>query len=425
MKNIFLIICLGMSFQWCLEASTIVHLKIKGGINPASQSYIERGLRKASEMKAEAVLIELNTPGGLLTSTRNIVESIFKSKIPVIVYVSPSGAHAGSAGVMITMASHVAAMAPGTNIGAAHPVSGQGQDIEGDLAEKITNDTAAWIESIAKTRNRNVNWSTQAVRRSVSIDNEQALKLKVIEYVAASVSELLEKIHGTTIFLNKEEKKTLQTKGATLFFLEQNAKEKVIDILSDPNIAYILMMVGMVGIYIELSHPGVVFSGVIGAISLLLSFICLQALPINYGGVALILLGMILLIAELFVPSFGVLGIGGMVSLLLGSIFLIDPSGTDLTISLSVIFPTVLTLGGIMLVIAVYVVRALRVKTSIGAEALTGQQGMVELDFDENGKGKVFVDGDYWNAISHEKLKKGDIVEVIKVEGMVLSVKKK
>ncbi len=418
------IVFLFLFLAYPLYASQVIHLKISGGINPATQSYILRGIHKAQETKAEALLIELNTPGGLLTATRSIVQDMFDSSVPVIVYVSPSGAQAGSAGVMVTLASHVAAMAPGTNIGAAHPVGGQGQDIEGNMAEKITNDTAAWVESIAKTRNRNTQWAIQAVRKSVSIDNENALKLKVVEYVVSSVPELLKKIHGTEVKM-KESIHKFNTQNATLVSLEFNSKEKIIDTLSNPNVAYILMMVGMVGIYIELSHPGVIFPGVIGAISLILSFICLQALPINYGGLALLFLGLALLIAEIFIPSFGILGIGGIISLLLGSIFLIDPTGTDITISLSVILPMVLSVGGIMFFIAVYVVRALRRKTSVGAEALVGQAGVVIQDIESGKEGKVMVEGDYWNAICHEALKKDEKIKVEKVTGMVLTVRKK
>ena len=420
----FFIVSFLITLTLPLYASQIIHLKIKGMIHPAAQSYIERGIEAGKNVGAQAILLELNTPGGLLTATRNIVESILNSPIPVIVYVSPSGAQAGSAGVMITLASHIAAMAPGTNIGAAHPVAGQGKDIEGDLAEKITNDAAAWVESLAKIRKRNTTWAVQAVRRSVSIDNERALKLKVVDYVAGSIPQLLEKIHGVEVEV-KEKKKKLDTKSALLVPMEYNLKEKVIDILSNPNIAYILMMVGMVGLYIELSHPGAVFPGVIGAISLILSFICFQALPINYGGLALLLLGLALLVAELFVPSFGVLGLGGIVSLILGSIFLIDPSASDLTISLNVILPTVLTLGGIMFVIAVFVVKALRRKTEVGSEALIGKDGQVVVAFNEKGEGKVFVEGDYWNAIGSESLKKDEKIIVTDVKGMVLIIKKK
>lgn len=405
-------------------ASEVIHLKVTGMIDPAVQSYIERGLKMAKEEKAGVVLIELNTPGGLLTATRGIVESILGSSVPVIVYVSPGGAQAGSAGVMITLASHIAAMAPGTNIGAAHPVSGQGQDIEGHLAEKITNDTVAWVESIAKTRKRNVKWAAEAVRKSVSVDHEQALKLGVIEYIASSVGELLQKIHGRKVQMKEGEVK-LVTAGSVLIPVELTTREKVIHTLSNPNIAYLLMMIGMVGLYIELSHPGVILPGVVGAISLILGFICLQALPINYGGLALLLLGLVLLIAEIFVPSFGVLGIGGIISLFLGSMFLIDPAMSDLTISLNVILPTVLSVGGIMLFIAVFVLKALRKKTSVGAEALIGKEGEVVTDFDENLHGKVFVYGDTWNAKCEERLKKGDTVMVTEIHDMTLTVRKK
>lgn len=407
------------------DKSTIIHLKIHGSINPATQSYIERGLRKAKDVKAAAVLIELNTPGGLLTATRRIVEALFDSDVPVIVYVSPSGAHAGSAGVMITLASHVAAMAPGTNIGAAHPVSGQGQDIEGAMAEKVTNDTVAWVESIAKTRGRNVKWAGEAVKKSVSIDNENALKLKVIEYVSPSVPALLKAIHNTKIKMKENKIHTLNTLNAVLAPLEFTTKENVIDTLSDPNIAYILMMIGMVGIYIELSHPGAIFPGVLGAICIILSFICFQALPITTGGMVLLLLGLTLLIAEIFVPSFGILGIGGIISLFLGSLFLIDPTATDITISLGVIFPTILTVGGIMLFIAVYVMRAYRKKAAIGVESFIGKEGKIIYDIDPGKEGKILVDGDYWNAVSKEPLKKGEKVIIEKIDGMILTVRRK
>ena len=407
------------------QVKNIIHIKIAGGINPASQSLIERAIKYADQTKANAVLIELNTPGGLLTSTRSIVQNFFDSNVPVIVYVSPSGSHAGSAGVFLTLAAHVAAMAPGTNIGAAHPVSGQGGDIEGHMAEKVTNDTAAWVESIAKTRGRNQKWAIAAVRKSVSIDNETALKQNVIDLVSPSVHSLLKTIHGRKVKLKDDQVVTLDTKDAQLISMEFKTKEKIIDILSNPNIAYILMMVGMVGIYIELSHPGAIFPGVIGAISLILSFICLQALPINYGGLALLLLGLALLIAEIFIPSFGILGIGGIVAMLLGSIFLIDPTGTDLVVSLKVILPTVLTLGGIMFFIAVFVVKALRSKSSVGSESFLGKEGNVISEIQPGKTGKVFVYGDYWNATSQEALQKNDKIVVEKVDGMVLNVKKR
>ncbi|MBI4041084.1 MAG: nodulation protein NfeD [Deltaproteobacteria bacterium] len=417
-----------LGWTWGLQAepSQIIRLKIEGGINPAAQRLIERGIERAQAVKAEAILIELNTPGGLLTSTRAIVQRMFDSEIPVLVYVAPSGAHAGSAGVMITLASHVAAMAPGTNIGAAHPVSGSGQDIEGHMAEKVTNDTAAWIESIAKTRGRNEKWAIEAVRKSVSIDHEKALKLNVIDHVAPSSNALLEMIHGKSIQMKNNQTHVFSTKDFEWVPLEFSFQEKLIDTLSDPNIAYILMMIGMVGLYIELSHPGVIFPGVIGAISLILSFVCLQALPINYGGLALLLLGLALLITEIFIPSFGILGIGGLISLFLGSIFLIDPSGTDLTISLGIILPTVLSVGGIMLFISVYVVKALRGKSTVGSSALIGKEGEVIRAIEPHKAGKVFVYGDYWNAESDEVLKEKDIIVVTKVENnMVLMVKKK
>ncbi|HLD74210.1 MAG TPA: nodulation protein NfeD, partial [Bdellovibrionota bacterium] len=266
-----------------VHAAPVAVIKIDGGINPASNDFIKMSIQEAQSKKAECLVIQLDTPGGLLSSTREIVQAILEAPLPVVVYVSPQGAHAGSAGVMITLAAHVAAMAPGTNIGAAHPVTGTGQDVEGEMKQKVTNDAAAFAESIAKARGRNTKWAIEAVRKSVSITAQDALEKNVIDVMAPNLQKLLEVIHGRSVKVQEKTVK-LNTKDAETLTLEMNLKQKVVDTLADPNIAYLLMAVGGIGIYIELTHPGLVAPGVIGGICLILGFVSVQALPINYGG---------------------------------------------------------------------------------------------------------------------------------------------
>ena len=272
-----------------VHAAPVAVIKIDGGINPASNDFIKMSIQEAQSKKAECLVIQLDTPGGLLSSTREIVQAILEAPLPVVVYVSPQGAHAGSAGVMITLAAHVAAMAPGTNIGAAHPVTGTGQDVEGEMKQKVTNDAAAFAESIAKARGRNTKWAIEAVRKSVSITAQDALEKNVIDVMAPNLQKLLEVIHGRSVKVQEKTVK-LNTKDAETLTLEMNLKQKVVDTLADPNIAYLLMAVGGIGIYIELTHPGLVAPGVIGGICLILGFVSVQALPINYGGLLLLLL---------------------------------------------------------------------------------------------------------------------------------------
>ncbi len=422
-KTIFILFfSLFIHFSW---ATTITVIKVDGSINPASNDFIISSIQKAHANGSNCLVIQLDTPGGLLSSTREIVQAILEAPLPVVVYVSPQGAHAGSAGVMITLSAHIAAMAPGTNIGAAHPVAGTGKDVEGEMAKKVTNDAAAFAESIAKTRGRNTKWAIDAVRKSVSITADDALQKGVVDLIAPSLDKLIEKIHGREVSI-KDKKTKLDTKNASLITLEMNLKQKIIDALADPNIAYLLIGIGGLGLYFELSNPGLVVPGVIGGIALILGFVSVQALPINYGGLLLLLLGLALLIAEVFLPSFGILGIGGIISMVLGAIFFIDPTHPgDIAVSLSVVIPTIVTVGIFMLVIAYLLVKTHRRKIVTGKEGIIGEKGEVTSDILPPKEGKVFVDGEYWTATSTEPLYKGDHVVVVSVEGSHFLIVKK
>jgi membrane-bound serine protease (ClpP class) len=396
-------------------------ISIDGTINPAVDDFIRESINRSKANAARALIIQLDTPGGLLTSTRTIVKEMLGAPVPVIVYVAPSGAGAGSAGVFITMAAHIAAMAPGTNIGAAHPVAGGGQEVKGVMGEKIENFTASFAESIAQQRGRNTEWAIQAVRKSVSITEKEALKIKVIDVVAKDINDLLEQAHGRKVDIDGR-KHELSLKGARVERYGMSLKQKVLNTIADPNIAYLLMMAGILGLYMEFSHPGVIFPGVAGAICLLLAFASLQLLPINYAGLGLIILGIGLLIGEAFAPSFGVLGVGGIISLALGSFFLFDTEGSDLIVDRSIILTAVATLGGFVLAVSYLVFRSQKSKPALGMEGLIGEIGEVR------GKlipaGKIFVHGEYWNARADSEIDVGEKVEVVGYEGMSLKVRR-
>ncbi|MEK7229959.1 MAG: nodulation protein NfeD [Candidatus Binatota bacterium] len=394
---------------------------IDGGINPAVDDFIRESIGRARSKGARALIIQLDTPGGLLTSTRSIVKDILGAPVPVIVYVAPSGAGAGSAGVFITLSAHIAAMAPGTNIGAAHPVAGGGQEVKGVMGEKIENFTASFSEAIAQKRGRNAEWAIQAVRRSVSITEKEALKKNVIDIVAKDIDDLLQQAEGKTVDVDGREQ-ILSFKGARVERSEMGLKQKIINILSDPNIAYLLLMAGILGLYMEFSHPGVIFPGVAGGIALLLALTSFQILPINYAGLLLILLGIALLIGEAFLPSFGVLGIGGAIALGLGSLLLFDTGNSDLGVDRSIIFTAVVTLSAFILLVGYLVFKSQKKKPTMGLEGLLGEIGEVKVKL--NPSGKIFVHGEYWNAEGNEEIAVGAKVRVVGFEGMSLKVKK-
>jgi membrane-bound serine protease (ClpP class) len=335
--------------------------------------------------------------------------------------VAPSGAGAGSAGVFITLAAHIAAMAPGTNIGAAHPVAGGGQEVKGVMGEKIENFTASFSESIAQQRGRNTEWAIQAVRKSVSITEKEALKIKVIDLVAKDIDDLLEQAHGRKVDIEGQ-KRELALKGARVQRYEMSLKQKVLNTIADPNIAYLLMMAGILGLYMEFAHPGVIFPGVAGAICLLLAFASLQLLPINYTGLALVVLGIALLIGEAFYPSFGVLGIGGMISLTLGSLLLFDTPMSDFGVDRTIVFTAVGTLGSFVLAVSYLVFRSQKEKVTLGVEGLIGEIGVVKDKLSPTGR--VFVHGETWRAEADNEIDGGEKVEVVGVEGMVLKVRR-
>jgi len=398
-----------------------VHLiVVDGGINPAVDDFIRESIARAHVSGAKALVIQLDTPGGLLSSTRSIVKEILGAPLPVIVYVAPSGAGAGSAGVFITMAGHIAAMAPGTNIGAAHPVAGGGQEVKGVMGEKIENFTASFSETIAEKRGRNTEFAIQAVRRSISITDKEALEKNVIDIIANDLRDLLKQAEGREVDINGTKQK-VSFKGVRVQTFEMALRQKIIDILSDPNIAYLLLMAGILGLYMEFSNPGVIFPGVAGGIAILLALTSFQILPINYAGLALILLGMALLVGEAFLPSFGILGIGGIIALTLGSLLLFDTQGSDLVLDKKMIFTAVGTLSAFMIVVGYLVVQAHRRKPTLGTEGLLGEIAEVRVSL--NPEGKVFVHGEYWNAEGDGEFDVGEKVKVAGFDGMMLKVK--
>ena len=394
---------------------------IDGGINPAVNDYIRESIQRAHQGNARALIIQLDTPGGLLSSTRSIVKQMLGAPLPIIVYVAPSGAGAGSAGVFITMAANIAAMAPGTNIGAAHPVAGGGQEVKGVMGEKLENFTASFSETIAQRRGRNTEFAIQAVRRSISITDKEALEKDVIDIIATDVSDLLKQANGREVDVGSV-KRTLDFDGVSILHFEMGLKQKVINILADPNIAYLLMMAGILGLYMEFSNPGALFPGIAGGIALLLALASFQVLPINYAGLLLIGLGLCLLVAEAFLPSFGILGISGVVSLGLGSLLLFNVQGSDLSVDGSIVLAAVGTLSAFVLVVTVLVVRSQRRKATLGYGGLIGEVGEVRDRLDL--RGKVFVHGEVWNAEGAERLEAGDRVEVVGYDGMKLKVKR-
>ena len=392
---------------------------IDGTINPAVDDFIRESIGRAKTDGARALIIQLDTPGGLLNSTRTIVKEILGSPVPVIVYVAPSGGGAGSAGVFITLSAHIAVMAPGTNIGAAHPVAGGGQEVKGVMGEKIENFTASFSESIARQRGRNAEWAIEAVRRSVSITEKDALKQNVVDLVARDLDDLLKQADGRKVDLNGRDE-VLSLKGAQVVRYEMSLKQKIINIVADPNIAYLLLMAGILGLYMEFSNPGLFFPGVAGAIALLLAFASFQLLPINYAGLLLMLLGVALLVGEAFFPSFGVLGIGGIISLALGSLLLFDTQNADFGVDRSIVFTAVATLGTFVLAISYLVVRSQQARPTLGMAGLMGEVGEVRSRL--NPAGKVFVHGEYWNARADGEIEVGEKVQVVGYEGMCLKV---
>ncbi len=397
-------------------------------INPVMADYIDNAIAEAKAEKAQCLILKLDTPGGLLTSTRKIVKSIMNSDVPVVVYVAPKGARAGSAGVFITLAADIAAMAPSTNIGAAHPVNLQKpkqekQGIEEMLSkflkqdkedakqledqnkepmqDKVLNDTIAWVKTIAQARGRNVKWAVEAVTKSVSVTENEALNLNIIDYIAENVDDLLNKINSDK----------LKTNGAAQIQMEPNLRTRILSTLAHPNIAYILLMLGFYGLLFEFTNPGIGFSGVAGVMCLVLAFFGLQVLPTNFAGIILIALAIVLFIAEIKVISYGLLTLGGLISFLTGSLILFDSPYEFMQVSMPLIAGFAAATFIIAAFLAYIAIRSHRHKSKIGVEGLQGEKAEIRKAKGKNGK--VFVHGELWDVISENKLEVGQTVEVI------------
>src|SRR3989338_4064923 len=397
-------------------------ITVDGVINPVTADFITASIERATGDKAECLIIRLDTPGGLVDSTRLIIKGIMASKIPIVVFVSPSGARAASAGVFITLASHVAAMAPGTNIGAAHPVTiDGGGEKDSVMGKKIENDLAAYIRTIANKTGRNAEWAEKAVRESVSITEQKALEEKIIDFIAKDMDDLIAKLDKRKIITAAGEK-VIKAKNARVNHIEMTTPQKFFKVITDPNIAYLLMMIGMAGIFFELKSPGLIFPGIVGVISLILAFYALQTLPINYTGLFLILFAVLLFITELYVPSYGLLTTGGIISLVLGSMMLIDTPYPFLKVSLNVILPAALSIASIFFFLVGAIVKAHSKKTTTGKEGLIGTTGSAETDIKKTGT--VMVHGELWNAVSDEEINEKEKVKITGINGLLLKVEK-
>lgn len=420
------------------RASTINVATVSGGINPAVADYLQRAIARSEAEGVEALVIELDTPGGLLSSTKDIVSAILNAEVPVVVFVSPRGAWAGSAGTFITLAGHVAAMAPGTSIGAAHPVSfmpggqrpkpGEKEAEDGDrppardiMGEKIENFTAAFIESIAETRDRNVEWAIEAVRNSEAITQKEALEKKVVDLLAEDLPHLLEQIDGRTVRVGRSDVE-LSTGEARVVRIPMGAVNRLFDVLADPQIALLLILGGMLGLYVEFTQPGMIAPGIAGVVCLILAGLSLQIIPFNWLGLLLVISGIGLMAAELFVTSFGLLFASGLVCMGVGGYMMFDvPQLSDLSVPFwGVVFPTVFGMGALGGIVVFGVSRSLFKAQFTGIENLLGQTAVVDRDIDP--QGRIFLHGEYWTAEADEPVSRGETVKIVEVRDLILRV---
>lgn len=428
-KKIFLLLILFSSIVLLLSTTfseeqkkTVLVIKVGGIINPVAAEFIGKSIHKADTINAEALVIEIDTPGGLDTSMRSIVKDILSSPVPVITFIYPSGARAASAGVFIAMASNVAAMAPGTNIGAAHPVS-VGEKMDETMSEKATNDAAAYIRTLAERNKRNASWAENAVRKSISATETEALEDHIIDVISKDTDALLKDVDGKKVSTISGEKK-LRTAYAIIVREEMGVRYRILDFISDPSVAYMLMLLGFYGLFFEFTNPGSVFPGVAGAIFLILAFYSFQTLPVNYAGLLLIILALILFILEVKIISHGVLAIGGIISMLIGSLMLFESPEPFLKLSIYVILPAVITTALFFIVTVRLAYRASRRIPVTGSEGLVGLEGRAATDITKEG-GMVRVRGEIWSADSNEILQKGAAVVVSSISGLKIKVKKK
>ncbi len=404
-----------------LSLSPIYIAELDGIIEPMSAAYTVRCINLA-EKDSSPIIIELDTPGGLDEAMREIVKAELNADVPVIVYVSPSGARAASAGVFITLASNISAMTPGTNIGAAHPVSIGQQQVDKEMVEKVVNDAVASIRSIAEKRGRNADWAEKAVRQSVSVTEKEALELGVIDLIANSREELISLIDGMEVELPRG-RETIKTEGRDVVEIPKTLREKFFSTLANPNLAYIFLILGIYGLILEFSRPGTFIPGVFGAICLLLAFFAFRILPINYAGLALILLSAIFFVLEVLTPTYGPLAIGGVISLVLGSMMLIRSEAAFFQISIPLIITTAILIGGFFVFALGMTFKTMRKKPTTGKKGIIGQVGRVKKKIE--GEGVVSVSGELWQAESDEVIEEGEKVKVIGIEGLTLKVRKK
>jgi membrane-bound serine protease (ClpP class) len=403
------------------QQNEVMVITVSGVINPASAEFIGKSIKKANERKFDALVVELDTPGGLDTSMRSIVKEIISSEVPVVTYVSPSGSRAASAGVFIMLAAHVSAMAPGTNIGAAHPVSIGGK-MDKVTSQKAANDAAAYIRSLAERTNRNAGWAEDAVRKSVSVTEEEALRLKVIDLVSKDLDTLLADMDGRKVRTVTVDK-VLRTAKARTTREEYGLRHRILNLISDPNVAYILMLLGFYGLFFELTNPGSLFPGVLGSICLILAFYALQTLSVNYAGLLLIILSLILFILEIKIISHGILTIGGVIAMIIGSLMLFESPDPFMKLSLAVILPAVMVTVLFFSFTLSLAFRAWKKKPVTGAEGLVGLEGIAVTDITRDG-GLITVHGERWKAYSDEALSKGEKGIIESVSGLEVKIKK-
>jgi membrane-bound serine protease (ClpP class) len=409
------------------QGPAVYVLTIEGTINPVLVDYVERGIEEAEDGGARALIIQIDTPGGLDTAMRDIVKLIVNSHVPVVVYVAPSGSRAASAGVFITMAGHVAAMSPNTAIGAAHPVS-IGEEGEQAMSEtmedKVVNDAAAYIRSIAESHGRNMEWAEKAVRESVSATEQEALELNVIDLVASDLDDLLAQLDGREVTLINDQVITLHTADVDIVHIPMKAIESFLYTIADPNIAYILLSIATLGIMAELFNPGLIFPGIVGGICLLMAFYSLGVLPVNYAGILLIILAVGLFIGEVLTTSFGLFTIGGLVSLVAGSLILFKGASPEFQIDPWLIAVVCIVVAGVMIFIVQRAIAAHRRQASTGREELIGKTALVKVAL--NPEGMVLYKGERWTAISEGgEIKPGEEVVISSIDGLVLHVVKK
>ena len=400
---------------------TVILISIDGAINPAVADYVEGAIAVAAADNSAAVVVQLDTPGGLLASAEQIVKALLNSPVPTIVYVAPSGASAASAGTFITEAANVAAMAPGTTIGAAHPVTEFGGKLSGTMAKKMENFVATFASTIARERGRNASWMEQAVRQSAAIGADEALKLKVIDLIVPDLVTLLKEVSGRSVRIGSRMVR-LELADARVQRRSMTLGERIVNLLADPNLMYLLLMAGIVGLYFEFAHPGVFLPGVAGAICLLLALASFAIVPIDLSGLMLILLGAVLLITEAYVTSYGVLGLGGVVALVLGSLFLVNRGETNLVVDRGIIFGAALAMAAIILGIGYVVVRERKGRARTGIEGLVGEIGEVRVAIAPATPGWLFVHGEIWRARSAETLEVGARARIKAVHGLELDV---